>query len=378
MNYSHLIVITFLCTASCGYLKEAERKQEPSQPAKVVAAPDAFTVSLSHPEEFPLETVQQRVLAVELEVNGQVAVDVSRAVPINSMTQGRVVEIRARLGDIVRKGDLLLRVQSADLSGTIADFRKAKEDELLARKVMSRAQLLFSNGATAQKDVEVAEDQLRKAQIDTAATEERIRLLGGNPQQLSPVIEIRSPIDGTVIEQNITSGAGVKSLDNSPNLFTIGDFSHVWVVCDVYENDLSHVREGDSAEVKFPAYPNLVARARIGNIFRLLDPQTRSAKVRLEMANPGGRLRAGMFATAKFTSQTAEKRVVVPSRAILRLQDRDWIFAPREGVGFQRIEVKAGRILKDGWQEILSGADAGTKIAKDALQLSRAAEQEKN
>ena len=132
MKYSPLVVITFLCTASCGYLKEAERKQEPSQPAKVVAAPDAFTVSLSHPEEFPLETVQQRVLAVELEVNGQVAVDVSRAVPINSMTQGRVVEIRARLGDIVRKGDLLLRVQSADLSGTIADFRKAKEDEILA------------------------------------------------------------------------------------------------------------------------------------------------------------------------------------------------------------------------------------------------------
>ena len=111
---------------------------------------------------------------------------------------------------------------------------------------------------------------------------------------------MRAPISGTIVAQNITGGAGVKSLDNAPDLFTIADLSEVWVMCDVYENNLAQVHVGDSAEVRLAAYPDRPLRGARGKIMSLLDPATRTAKVRLELPNPKGLLKPGMFATARF------------------------------------------------------------------------------
>ena len=145
---------------------------------------------------------------------------------------------------------------SPDMSQAISDYQKFRADAALAKTQLDRAQLLYSHGASAQKDLEVAEDAYNKANIDTQTAEEHIRLLGGDPQHLSPLIEIHAPVSGTIIEQNVTSAAGVKSLDNSPNLFTIADLSNVWIICDVYENDLARVHLGDRAEIELNAYPN--------------------------------------------------------------------------------------------------------------------------
>src|SRR5262249_12489107 len=154
------------------------------------------------------------------------------------------------------------------------------------------------------------------------------RILNGSVDTLSPVFEVHAPISGTIIAQNVASGAGVKSLDNAPDLFTIADLSEVWVLCDVYENDLSRVHTGDQAEVRLAAYPDRALRGRVAKIMSLLDPATRTAKVRLELANPNGLLKPGMFATAKFVSQSTSRHVIVPSSAILRLHDKDWVFRP--------------------------------------------------
>src|SRR6185437_3787965 len=116
-----------------------------------------------------------------------------------------------------------------------------------------------------------------------------------------------------------------------PDLFTIADLSEVWVMCDVYENNLAQVRVGDSAEVRLAAYPDRPLRGRVGKIMSVLDPATRTAKVRLELPNPHGLLKPGMFATAKFVSQASTRRVFVPASAILRLHDKDWVFRPAGG-----------------------------------------------
>ena len=344
-------------------------------PAKIEPTPEPGVYRPPYPEQFPLVKVAMRRVPDELLVNGVVAPDVQRTVHVTSLSGGRVVEIRARLGDQVAQGQVLLVIDSSELATAISDYKKALADQVLARKALDRAQLLSSHGALAQKDLEQAEDSEAKARVDVSTAAERIRLLGGDLERLSPVVEVRSPVAGAVVEQNTTGGEGVKSLDNSPSLFTVADLSRVWVLCDVYENGLAGVRVGEYAEVRLNAYPERQLRGRVGNISQVLDPATRTAKVRLELPNPGGLMRPGMFATARFVSSRSRERVVVPAAALLRLHDQDWVFHPEDGGRFRRIEVRAGPALADGQQEILTGGiRPGDEIVADALQFSSATE----
>jgi cobalt-zinc-cadmium efflux system membrane fusion protein len=162
----------------------------------------------------------------------------------------------------------------------------------------------------------------------------------------------------------------VKSLDNTPNLFTIADLSQVWVVCDVFENDLGEVHMGDSAEIRLAAFPVRVFRGTVADISRVLDPNTRSAKVRIVLQNGEGLLRPGMFAVAKFRSRKLQERVVVPATAIMRLHDKDWIFRKESPNRFRKVAVQADGLAPDGMQEIHEGVKAGEEVVTNALEFS--------
>jgi cobalt-zinc-cadmium efflux system membrane fusion protein len=341
---------------------------------KIKEAPDPNIATMDHPEQFPVVTVDLRKAPQELSVNGVVAPDVSRTVPVNTMSSGRVVDVRVRLGDFVHKGQTLLTLTSPDLSAAISDYRKAVADEVLAHRQLERAQLLYDHGALAQKDLQVAEDAEDKAKVDVQATAERIRILGGDINRMTPIIEVLAPVSGTIVEQNVTTAAGVKSLDNAPNLFTIADLSHVWMLCDVYENNLAQVHLGDRAQVQLNAYPERRLEGRISNISSLLDPNTRTAKVRIDLPNPAGLMKPNMFGTVRFVSQGEVARLAVPAAAVLRLQDRDWVFVKLNDRQFRRTEVQALPAVNDGYQVIVSGVNAGAQVAANALQFSRAVE----
>jgi cobalt-zinc-cadmium efflux system membrane fusion protein len=335
--------------------------------------PNVFEVA--HPEQFPLVGVEMRKVADQLNANGVVAPDVSLTVHVTSLSAGRVIDIRARLGDEVKKGQVLVVIRSQDLALAISDYQKSVADKLLARKALDRAKLLYDHGAVPQKDLETAQDTEEKTKVDVQTAAARIRILGGDTDHLSPVIEVKSPISGTIVEQNTAGGEGVKSLDNTPNLFTIADLSRVWVLCDVYENNLSQVHLGDGVEVRLNAYPDRVFRGRISNISRLLDPTTRTAKVRVELANSGGIFRPGMFSNAQFTSQGSVKRMALPETALLRLHDKDWVFRQEGERKYRRVEIRTGVQLPDGYHTVLSGIQPGDKLVVNALQFSASLEQ---
>jgi cobalt-zinc-cadmium efflux system membrane fusion protein len=345
-------------------------------PATVEKAPDPTIVEVPDPEQFSLTTVEQRPTYDELKVNGVVTPDVNRSVPVLSLAGGRVVDIRAKLGDDVTKGQVLLRINSPDVSQAFSDYQKAQADEVLARLQQERSETLLAKGAIAQRDLEAAEDAEQKAKVDLATAAEHLRVLGADVNHASPIVEVKAPISGTIVEQNITGGTGVRSMDNSPNLFTIADLSRVWVLCDVYENNLSQVRLGDFAEVRLNAYPDQALKGRVRNISRVLDPNTRTAKVRLELDNERRLMRTGMFATATFRSQTQQLRSLVPAKAVLRLHDKDWVFRAEGGHRFRRIEVQAGHVSSDGFQEVLAGVGPGVQIVANALQFASAADTE--
>lgn len=335
---------------------------------------DENVVSVEHPEQFPLVEVATQEIADELHMTGVVTPDVNRTVPVLSLGGGRAVQTFVRLGDDVKKGEVLLRISSPDLAQAFSDYQKSQADEIMARKQLDRSLMLFERGAIAAKDLESAQDADDKAKVDLRTAGDRVRILGGNVDTPSPLLDIRAPITGTVVEQNVTAGSAVRSTDNSPNLFTIADLSRVWILCDVYEDTLTRVHVGDSAEVRPNALPDRVFTGRVGNISRVLDPNTRTAKVRVELANPGGIFRSGMFVTASVRSSKTAMKPVLPESAIMRLHDKDWVFVPISGGKFRRTEVRLGTVLKGGAQQVLSGLQPHDKVVGNALEFANASE----
>lgn len=360
--------LIFIClgaaVAGCGDSK-GDPKAEAPPPAKVEHEQDVNVISVDHPEQFPLATAEEYRSASQLQATGVVSPDVSRNVPVISMATGRVVEIKARLGDTVQKGQVLLRVQSADMSSAISDYRKATADEKLARAQYDRAKDLYEKGAVSLNDFQTAEDAENKAKVDLENTAERLRVLGGDVNNPAPIVDIRAPVSGVITDQQVTAAAGVAGL-GSPNPFTISDLSHVWILCDVFENDLPSVHVGETAEIRLNAYPDKVFTGRIGNVSPVLDPTLRSAKVRIEVANPG-LMRVGMFVTATFRGQKKEIHSTVPAAAILHLHDRNWVYIPEGRAKFRRVEVNPGSMLPGNMQEILSGIKPGEKVIQNAL-----------
>jgi membrane fusion protein, heavy metal efflux system len=313
-----------------------------------------------------------RTSTSQLAVTGVVAPDVSKNVPVVTLASGRVTTIHAHLGDTVQKGQVLLTIRSDDISGAFSDYRKAVADEQLANTQFERAKDLFAHGAISQNDLQIAQDTEDKAKVDVETMAEHIRLLGNDPDKPNFMVDILAPTSGVITDQEVTNGSTVQAYSTNP--FTISDLSTVWVICDVFENDLPSVRLGDTTEIRLNAYPAQVLKGTISNIGAILDPTLRSAKVRIEVRNPGI-LRVGMFATATFHGQKLETHTVVPSTAILHLRDREWVYSPAGGGRFRRVDVVSGNTLPGNMQEVVSGLQPGTQVVASALALENTVEQ---
>jgi membrane fusion protein, heavy metal efflux system len=359
-------------SAGCGKSK-GDPKAEAPPAARVEHEQEVNVVKVEHLEQFPLFTAIEHAATSQLVATGVVAPDVARTVPVISIATGRVVEIMARLGDTVKKGQLLLRVQSADIAVAFSDYRKAVADDKLASTQFERAKLLYEKGAFSLNDYQTAEDVENKAQVDVETAAERLRVLGSPLDHPSGILEVYAPVSGVITDQQVTNAAGVAGL-GSPNPFTISDLSYVWILCDVYENDLATVHVGETAEIRVNAYPDRVLRGKIANIGPILDPNLRTAKIRIEVANPGT-MKIGMFVTATFHSEKKEMHAAVPADSILHLRDRDWVYVPAGEKTFRRVEVTAGEALPNKMQEIDAGVRAGQKVVSNALVLQNTAEQ---
>ncbi len=289
-NYP-VLVATGMCmlwtTLGCGNKEEGSGVPPP---AKVVEVSDMnlITINKNDVNKFPLVAASQITTAAELKATGTVSPDVSREVPVISLANGRVVDLKTRLDDKVKKGQLLFSVQSSDVTNAFNAYLKAVNDEQLANKAYLRADDLFKHGAISQAMVEQADDAERNAKADLTAAEEQLRILGVDKNHPSTIVNVYAPISGVVIGQNVTNAAAAGvSLSGSATAFTIADLSTVWILCDVYENDIPKIQLGQEAKIKIDAYPDQQLTGRISDIGPVLDPSLRTAKVRIEVTNPG-------------------------------------------------------------------------------------------
>ncbi len=367
------VALAVLVLAGC----RPEQKVDPAAAAppqtKVVEEPDLSVVKVDRPERFKLVTVAQREDVQQVKATGSVTPDIERSVPVVSLASGRVVAIKVRLGDDVKKGQLLLQLMSNDLTNGFQTYQQAQADLKLARTQLERSKILYEHGAISLNDLQVAEDTAEKADVTVKASAQTIRTLGGDPNRNDPVLSVYAPVSGTLTEQNIVTAGAVGGSNSQPNLFTISDLSTVWVLCDVYENDLPLVRVGDRADIELNAYPGQMIHGRISNIGKVLDPTLRTAKVRIQVSNPG-MMRAGMFVTATFYGQHGREYASVPTTAVVHLHDRDWVFVPGQSSDFKRQEVIGGK-MSGSEEEIRSGLKPGQQVVLNALDLQAESDQ---
>ena len=371
-----LVFLALAAATGCNG-KPSDPNSEAPPAASVQHDADPSLVQVKNPEGYPLATASGYDAPSKLNVTGTVNPDISRTIPVISIASGRVVSIHARMGDVVKKGQLLMEVQSNDVSTAFSTYLKAVNDEHLTQVQLDRAKLLHDKGAIPTSQLEIAQNAEDDAKAAVVAAEQQLKVLGVDKDHPAETVKVYSPASGVIIQQNVTeaAAAGV-TYGGTSNAFTIADLSHVWIICDVYENDLASVHLGQKADIHLTAYPDKVFTGSIGDIGAVLDPTIRTAKVRIQVENPGMLMRVGMFATATFYGKATQTHPAIPATAILHLHDRDWVYVPAQGAGnFRRVAVEGGDMLPNGMQEIRSGINVGQQVVSNALTLQNSVDQ---
>lgn len=365
-----------LCGAASGLAGcSHESKAETTTPIHVIEISTNGSVISMNPkvaDHFKIVQTKSIRRATHFSAPGVIAPDVSRTVSVFSLANGFAVQVPVQLGDQVAKGQVLAVVDSPDLAKAISTYQTARAQLQLSNKELSREAGLYRHGAAPRKALEEAQFAEQHAQIEEETASRQIRILGGDLQSPSPLVTVRAPIGGTIIKQQISRGEAV---ENS-YLFRIADLSRVWALCSIYENDLSRVQVGDSAQVDVSAYKNLTLEGRVSNISHILDPNTRTSQVRVVLNNPQGQLNPGMFVTARFTSIRETPQVLVPVTALFQLHDQFWVFEPVKPGTFRRVPVTVGSVAVPGWQVVTHGLQPNQNVVADSLGFAAAASQD--
>lgn len=313
--------------------------------------------------------VERRSQAGLLEASAQIEAAPERQAKVGSRIEGRITAIRVNSGDRVLAGQVLAVVDSPEVGRAKADYLAALARSNVAAGTAEREKALFEKKITSERDWREAEAESIKARADKEAAENRLHALGVEDADLERLrvaghydstIAIPAPIPGLIVERKVTLGQMVAPADT---LFTVMDLGEVWILLDVYERNLSQVREGQEARVRVSAYPDEEFRGRVTNVGAVFEAKSRAAKARVVLANPKGALRPGMFATVTLEGTTGDERtlVVAPSEAVQRDGEDNYVFIPRGDHEFEGRRVKVGRSLGD-WTEILEGVSDGETV----------------
>jgi cobalt-zinc-cadmium efflux system membrane fusion protein len=360
-----------LTLAACG------RHEEPA--ASNAAMPAAAQ------EPPPAADLHQRIetvvastthLKAKLSLAGKIAYGEDRYSRISSPVQGRVLEVRGRLGDQVKAGQILLVVDSPDIAQAYSDFIKEESDVTYATRAYELAKDLYETKALALKDLKQAENDLIKAKAEFRRSKERLLSLRVpaaelekplDKQQITSRFEMRSPLSGTIVERTVTPGQSVGG--DSQVLFTVADLESLQVVADVYERDLDLVSAGQTASVAVEAYPGVAFQAIIATIGDIVDANSRTIKVRAWVDNQSHKLKPEMFARLNINLGDGTSFLSIPKEALLEIDGKEYVYVA-EGEGhFVKREVKVVTVSSD-YLRVLDGLKPGERVVtKGAILL---------
>ena len=327
--------------------------------------------------QLKIEPVSMREAAIdEVTAPGRVGIDPNRSARLLLPVPGRVVAVLAKVGDAVEQGQPVLSVDSPDADAAIAAWLQAEATERQGQAALSKADAdlarttdLYEHRAVAQKDMLAAQNDHAQARaaLETARAalqqaRRKLELLdldpSGAPRQ---VVQVRAPINGKVLEVNVAPGEYRN--DTGTPLMTIADLSRVWIASDVPESAIRLIHVGERVTITMVAYPGEEFEGHVARIADVLDPQTRTVKVYVDMANPGGRFRPEMFITIRHAGQS-RPTAVLPTGAIVQEYGRPIVFLERAPGRFERREVVLGPRAGD-FVAVVSGVRAGERVVVD-------------
>jgi cobalt-zinc-cadmium efflux system membrane fusion protein len=364
--------------------KEAKQPSDESHPEKFVE--EANVVELSPDAQrragIVVEPVRMRTVQAEIRVTGSVQPIESRIVHMRPLARGRVEQVAVKIGDRVQKDQILARLDNieagelaAQIASAQAELQRLKIQQANARRQAERSRSLVTIGAVPVKEAEAAETEARafeeaiRAQESTiAGFERRLKRFGASPGSDASSTVIRAPFAGVVVSAEAAPGDVV---DTGSVLFSVADLSSVYIEAQVYEKDLGKIKLGQTASITLDAYPDRPLQGRVAAIRDILNPQTRTAAVRFEVANPGGRLRLEMFANLVIPTTDSHSALALPADAVQTINRRQVVFVRKADLHFEAREVQT---LGDGTlAEITAGLREGEPVVvKGAFQLKSA------
>jgi cobalt-zinc-cadmium efflux system membrane fusion protein len=356
-----------LALAGCGAPEEQAGKMT-SFSAADANGPSLFTVTPEEMSHVQVYTVTQAPLVRMLRLSGAVAYNGFETTPVISQVSGPVSRVLVVPGEHVRAGQPLLYVASPDYSQLRSSYLKARDAFRLADLNNRRAQDLYAHKAISQRDLEVAQSDRDQAEADLQASEQALHVLGvSNPEKLvtdapSPEIPVLAPVAGEVVDRLVAPGQLMQA--GGTQCFTVSNMSTVWVLANIYQNDLAYVHVGDPVTVETDAYPGVV-RGRISYLAPALDPATRTLQARIVASNPGERLKKDMFVTVNVRASTISNALTVPDSAVLRdSENMPFVYVLSANNQAARRPVTIGE-SQGGKTQILTGLQAGDRIIGD-------------
>jgi len=325
-----------------------------------------------------VETIGGSASNGQLAVAGKVQFDEDRVARVLAPLSGQVVDLQVKLGDAVRKGQTICMLSSRDAAAAAGEHIESRKDLELAEKNVTMTEDLFEHQAASKMALQQAQNDLAKARARAARTEEALRVLGVAVQddvsRFNGRVPIRAPIPGVVIERRVTDGQFAPA-DGTP-LLTVANLDTVWVIGDLFERDLRFVRPGQPAIVTTTAYPGERFEGKINYISESIDPASRTAKVRVSVANPAGRLKPEMYAAVALTVAGDERAPTVPANAIFTEGGHSFVYVELAPGRFVRraVEVAAG---EGPSRRVLTGLHLGERIVVDGALLLRQEEQQR-
>ncbi len=326
-----------------------------------------FSVPQDQLSHLQIYTVEPTTIERVLRLPGTVAYNGFTTTPVISQVSGPVGRIVVVPGQVVRAGQPMLYVSSPDFAQLRSNYIKANDAHALAHKNYVRAQDLYAHHAIAQRDFEAAESAEIQAQADLEAAEQSLRIVGIlDPANLtkkqSPEVPVSAPISGEVVERLVAPGQLLQG--GNTQCFTISDMRTVWVMVNVYQQDLSSVHVGDVARIQSDAYPD-VFTGKISYIGAALDPNTRTLQARVETQNPHEKLKKDMYVNAVLHAGVIKDALAVPDAAVLRNSDNEpYVYVNQGENRFGERLVKVGE-SSDGKTQIVSGLQPGDRVVAD-------------
>jgi cobalt-zinc-cadmium efflux system membrane fusion protein len=337
-------------------------------PALVLAetAPRFVDATPALLKQLKIQAVGQAEMRDSLRIPARVDLNQQRVARIGATVTGRIVEIKATLGQMVRKGEVLAMLDSTELAAAQAAYLKAASQVNLRKLAAARSRHLFEAGVLAAAVLQEREGQLHEAEVDMKAAADQLRVMGmgeaafarlNQEKTINSSTPVIASLDGTVIERNITLGQVVQPTDA---LYTVADLSHVWLVAELPEQQAHWAKQGDEASADIPALPGHKMSGKLIYVADLVNPETRTVTVRMDMANPHRFLKPQMLATLLIRKQ-GEQQFVLPDSAVIREDNRDHVFVETAPGHFELRPVRLG----DGegaMRHILDGLKPGEKI----------------